>query len=116
MEVKVTSTLLQPVEHRASLDGEATLMFVLKAEGADWAVEARVKLGKDADHFLAAERIAGMCQRGDEITVVADGMMGRSDHSTLAIILRNVRSVEVRGAYGCYVIPKPPRIPEGKLL
>lgn len=91
-------------------------MFTLKAEHAGWPVEARVNLGREPEHFLAAERIASTCKRGDEVTVVGEGLTARSDHSVLAVLMRNVKSVEARGDYGCFVVPGLLRKNEGKLL
>lgn len=99
MNITVRGVLSQAPEHRTTLEGEAALIVHVAPTSPGLPVEARLILG---DEFSRAEAIAGMARRGDEVTVGADGAISRTD----TVVLVGVNAVELRGAYGCFVVPK----------
>lgn len=101
MNITIKGTLAQAPENRTTLSNEASVIFTVLGVGG-WPVEARVKLGQN---FREAEDLAAFCKRGDEVEVEATGLSPRTDHSVAAILLRGVTRVELRGAYGCFVVP-----------
>lgn len=94
MTVTLEGHLTQAAEKRVDVLRHDAIVVLAVHVGPGYHAEARLQFRQD--HFKA-EAVAQAARRGALVCVEAEGFFPRTDHSTAAIVLSNVKAASIDG-------------------